>query len=276
MGGVCGKTFRTASRPPRNSTAGHRASALAVRAGTDVAAQSRYGENLILLRPARYGTAQLRSVAGLLPVIDERGSGPGLSPQVRACLAQSNREIGEIARAMPRFHDQHRHFPPAIVYGPDGQSWHSWRVLILPHLGQQTLYKQYRLDEPWDGPNNCKLLASVPDAYRDPVHGTSSDSYTHYAVIVGSVVAFTDEPRQPRTFSTNSCRRRFDWRPPRPEPRRPIRDGAAGDAPVGSKPDMRRCFLPTPNVPLPYDSAHPWQEAARVRTLYDTLHAEVR
>src|SRR4051794_21570047 len=34
----------------------------------------------------------------------------------------------------------------------------SWRVLILPYIEQDTLYKMYRTDEPWDGPNNRQFL----------------------------------------------------------------------------------------------------------------------
>ena len=43
---------------------------------------------------------------------------------------------------MHNFHDVHKHFPPAVIYGPDGKPWHSWRVLILPFVGQLTLYRQ--------------------------------------------------------------------------------------------------------------------------------------
>ena len=35
---------------------------------------------------------------------------------------------------------------------------HSWRVLLLPYLDRSDLYKAYDFTEPWDGPNNRKLL----------------------------------------------------------------------------------------------------------------------
>jgi len=40
-----------------------------------------------------------------------------------------------------------------------------WRVLILPFLECDPLYKQYNFNEPWDGPNNKKLLAARPRRY---------------------------------------------------------------------------------------------------------------
>jgi hypothetical protein len=72
----------------------------------------------------------------------------------------------------------HGHFPPAYIkgpYAPPGITgvkdwpWHSWRVLILPFLGEEKLYAEYRLDEPYFGANNKKLLTKMPAvyAYRD-------------------------------------------------------------------------------------------------------------
>ena len=54
------------------------------------------------------------------------------------------------------------------MLGPDGQPWHSWRVLILknaPHPYSE-LYKAYRFDEPWDGPHNAQLAGRIGDYYR--------------------------------------------------------------------------------------------------------------
>lgn len=45
---------------------------------------------------------------------------------------------------------------------------HSWRVLILPYIGEDALYNTYKFDEPWDGPNNIKLLNQIPRLYACP------------------------------------------------------------------------------------------------------------
>ena len=39
----------------------------------------------------------------------------------------------------------------------DGRSLLSWRVAILPYIEQEALYKQFKLDEPWDSDTNKKL-----------------------------------------------------------------------------------------------------------------------
>ncbi|AMV36242.1 sigma-70 family RNA polymerase sigma factor [Planctomyces sp. SH-PL62] len=59
-------------------------------------------------------------------------------------------------------------FPAAAIHGPDGQPLLSWRVAILPFLGEEALYREFHLDEPWDGPHNRSLIARMPAVYRTP------------------------------------------------------------------------------------------------------------
>lgn len=73
--------------------------------------------------------------------------------------------LKQIGLALHNYHDTYKSFPPAFVVGPDGKPWHSWRVLILPFLEEEPLWKKYRLDEPWNGPNNSKLLKERPVAF---------------------------------------------------------------------------------------------------------------
>jgi hypothetical protein len=44
----------------------------------------------------------------------------------------------------------------------------SWRVHILPMLGENALYQRFKLDEPWDSPNNIKLVNQMPTVYGSP------------------------------------------------------------------------------------------------------------
>jgi len=62
---------------------------------------------------------------------------------------------------------------------------HSWRVLLLPYIDQRNLYKQYRFDEPWDGPNNIALAnaTSWPSFYRCPSSNWNGE--TNYFAVVG-------------------------------------------------------------------------------------------
>ena len=56
-------------------------------------------------------------------------------------------------------------FPPAYLTDDEGRPIHSWRVLILPNFEQQELYDKYDFSEPWDGPNNIKLLDQMPPSF---------------------------------------------------------------------------------------------------------------
>jgi hypothetical protein len=87
--------------------------------------------------------------------------------------SQCRENLKRIGSAVMKYHDEKSQLPAA--------SWKpglSWRVEILPHLGHEELYKAFRLDEPWDGPNNKKLLARMPDAYRDPRFQKKEDNPT--------------------------------------------------------------------------------------------------
>jgi hypothetical protein len=69
---------------------------------------------------------------------------------------------------MHNYHSTHGRLPPAVVYSEYGQPLYSWRVLLLPYIEQQDLYKQFHLDEPWDSPHNLPLLERMPGTYAPP------------------------------------------------------------------------------------------------------------
>ncbi len=51
---------------------------------------------------------------------------------------------------MHNYHDTNGSMPPAAVCDKTGKPLLSWRVLILPYVEQDELYKEFKLDEPWD------------------------------------------------------------------------------------------------------------------------------
>ncbi len=99
--------------------------------------------------------------------------------------ATSRKNLHNLALAMIMYEQTHGHFPPAVLYGPDGKTPYSWRVELLPLLGQQPLYARYHFDEPWDGPNNRKLLEEkMPDVFRNPRElGALSIDACYFAIV---------------------------------------------------------------------------------------------
>ena len=93
------------------------------------------------------------------------------------------------------------------MYGEDGRPLHSWRVLLLPYIEQEGLYKQFRLDEPWDSPHNLTLLPKMPGAYAPPGKaGLVPAHHTVCHVFVGKGAAFEGKEglRVPEDFPDGS------------------------------------------------------------------------
>lgn len=93
--------------------------------------------------------------------------------------------LRQIALALQNYDDEHGSFPPAYTLGPDNKPWHSWRVLILPQLGEERLYKEYRFDEPWDSEHNRKLVGRMPAVFGCPASPGATGT-THYLAFVGA------------------------------------------------------------------------------------------
>lgn len=89
----------------------------------------------------------------------------------------------QLELALHNYHDTYGSFPPAVIRGPDGRPWHSWRVLILPLLDQKPFYDRYRFDEPWNGPHNRLFAGEFPSLpyYRCPSEG-AGNSCSYFAV----------------------------------------------------------------------------------------------
>jgi prepilin-type processing-associated H-X9-DG protein len=111
--------------------------------------------------------------------------------------AQSVNNLKQICLAFHNYHSTNNRFPTAVMYGgQSGKVPYSWRVAILPYLEQNELYKLYNFDEPWDGPNNRKLLDKMPAVlgYPGVDGGTTSATNTAYFVFTGKGTALSPLP----------------------------------------------------------------------------------
>jgi len=111
------------------------------------------------------------------------------SAREAARRTQCMNNLKQIGLALHNYHDEFNTFPPAFVADASGKPMHSWRVLILPYLDQRSLYNEYDFSEPWDGPNNSRLLSRMPRVFAcpsDPNPGTT----TAYAGVLGEQCVF--------------------------------------------------------------------------------------
>jgi RNA polymerase sigma factor (sigma-70 family) len=107
-------------------------------------------------------------------------------------LKRARANMKALVVAMHGHYDVYGNFPPAAVVSTDGNPLLSWRVLLLPYLGEGALFKEFKLDEPWDSPHNHRLLVKMPKVFA-PVHGKDKDGHvTFYQVFMGKRTLFED------------------------------------------------------------------------------------
>jgi prepilin-type processing-associated H-X9-DG protein len=106
-----------------------------------------------------------------------------------AARTQSANNLKQMALAMLNFESAQRRFPAAAICDAAGKPLLSWRVAILPYVEQDNLYRQFKLDEPWDSEHNRKLIPLMPAIYALPAAPTKRGE-THYRVFVGGGAGF--------------------------------------------------------------------------------------
>jgi RNA polymerase sigma factor (sigma-70 family) len=105
-------------------------------------------------------------------------------------LALSRLNLRKLAAAMHRYAAANQNCLPApAIYGKGGKALLSWRVELLPYLGAQELYNQFKRNEPWDSRHNKKLLHKMPQVYAPPGVKTGQPFLTYYQVFVGDAPA---------------------------------------------------------------------------------------
>src|SRR5262249_54565466 len=62
---------------------------------------------------------------------------------------------------------------------------------ILPFIEEDTLYRAFKLDEPWDSANNKKLIEKMPKIYA-PIRVKSGAGMTFYQTFTGKGALFVD------------------------------------------------------------------------------------
>lgn len=62
---------------------------------------------------------------------------------------------------------------------------HSWRVLILPFIGEQKLFDQYDFTQPWNSKANQELATAMPSIYAFHGNHRPGTVTTNYLAVVG-------------------------------------------------------------------------------------------
>jgi hypothetical protein len=104
----------------------------------------------------------------------------------KICKAIHEYEYGQQDGVAPR-----GKLPTRVLMTKDGKPGLSWRVAILPNLGEEKLYADFHLDEPWDSGHNRPLVEKMPAVYQSPMK-KDEPGLTHYLSVVGPKAVLDD------------------------------------------------------------------------------------
>jgi hypothetical protein len=109
--------------------------------------------------------------------------------QLAAARMKSSNNLKQLGLAFHNYADD-RGTVPADITDKDGKPLLSWRVRLLPYIEQEALYKQFKLDEPWDSPTNKALLEKMPKTLESPRVKVKKAGYTVYQGFAGPGTPF--------------------------------------------------------------------------------------
>ena len=107
-----------------------------------------------------------------------------LSPRYRA-----ESQLSELGLGALNYESAHMTLPQHATYGFGTTPLLSWRVAILPFVGQRPLYDMFNQNEPWDSPHNLALLPLMPDIFASE---GLAEGFTAFQVPTGPTTAFPE------------------------------------------------------------------------------------
>jgi RNA polymerase sigma factor (sigma-70 family) len=111
---------------------------------------------------------------------------------------QTRNNLRQIGIALQNYASAYGQLPAPAIYDKNGKPLLSWRVALLPFIDQDNLYKQFKLDEPWNSEHNKPLSDHLIKVYAPPDGEDREKPVTYYQAIVGQGAAW--EPRKPMRF----------------------------------------------------------------------------
>ena len=131
--------------------------------------------------------AILNNFETLIPIINE-GIRVRQAVVQQEMLEQRRREqLWTLVDIYQAYYQQHGKFP-ADILDAAGKPLLSWRVALLPQMGLQEFYNQFKLDEPWDSETNLKLMETMPIVFHP---------FVSEVALPKTLVRFFDSPGTP-------------------------------------------------------------------------------
>ena len=149
-----------------------------------------------------YMSTELKNANQSLPILFAMVLPAIQQAREAARKSQSLNNLKQLALSHHNHHDVYKSFPKPAILDDAGKPLLSWRVAILPFIGEDPLYKKFHLDEPWDSPHNKSLIPEMPALFALPAQGPASEGRTPYQVVRGPGALFElDEGPQMRQIT---------------------------------------------------------------------------
>ncbi|MDR1491609.1 MAG: DUF1559 domain-containing protein [Planctomycetaceae bacterium] len=130
--------------------------------------------------------ASLIKTAELEQPLSEQLSEMFITVRERTWAENNVKTFQGITDGLNRYIESHeKRFPDYAIFDENGTPLLSWRVAILPSLGEEELYKQFHLNEAWDSEHNQTLLDKMPKAFADP-NGLTAANKSIFRMIGGT------------------------------------------------------------------------------------------
>ncbi len=102
----------------------------------------------------------------------------------------SIKNLEKIAQALNAYAADHGVYPAPAILDRTGKPLLSWRVLILPYLGEEDLYDRFDLNASWDSIQNQHVTyVEMPSIYRHPDTDVRATD-TVYHMVTGAGTLF--------------------------------------------------------------------------------------
>ncbi len=119
-----------------------------------------------------------------------KAAGPEEIPAETSASTVKN-NLKQIGLGFHNYHDTYNAFPRADGDAEGTKTGLSWRVQLLPLLGEGELYEEFHLDEPWDSEHNKALIEKMPSVFNSP--GVTEAGKTALHVFTGDATPFHGE-----------------------------------------------------------------------------------
>lgn len=99
--------------------------------------------------------------------------------------ANSQNNLKQLGIAIHNYHDTYGQLPPAVVKDAEGKPLYSGMVLLLPFIGEDSLYQQFDKSKAWNDVANTNLSQQMVATFMNPGSTNTRPGRCDYMLVGG-------------------------------------------------------------------------------------------